>query len=207
LVRRPDAEGCGVLRGRPVVLDAVGEVAVFFPSGPGVVPAQLRALYGAFSPFREQFDAVSRVVDGGLPVPLAAAVFAPPDSVDAALLHRAAFRRTALFAYQVALFAWWRQCHALRAAAVAGEGAGGCAAGYVGGVLDLNEAVPLLVSGHGLPESGVSGAELNLRAGGFESVVRCGPGRQAFVSQAAAGHAQALHRPEACMIEESLSGE
>jgi acyl transferase domain-containing protein len=161
------------------VLDAGAELAVIFPSGPGVRPAQLRALYGAFSPFREQFDALSQVIDGSLPVPLAAAVFAPHDSVDAGLLDRAEFRRTALFAYQVALFELWRRCHALRAAAVAGEGAGGCTAGYVSGVLDLDEAVPLLVSGHGLSEPGVDVAELNLWRSGFESLVRCAPDQQA----------------------------
>ncbi|MGW7264521.1 hypothetical protein [Streptomyces sp. NPDC054842] len=105
-------------------------------------------------------------------------MFAPQDSVDAGLLHRAEFRRTALFAYQVALFTQWQQCHALPVAAVAGEGAGGCAAGYVAGVLDLAEVAPLLVSGHGLPEPGDVSAELGLRTGGFELVVRCAPAHQ-----------------------------
>ncbi|MFF3313084.1 hypothetical protein [Streptomyces sp. NPDC002952] len=161
------------------MLDAGAESAVIFPSEPGVSPVQLRDLYGAFSPFREQFDALCQVIDGSLPLPLAAAVFAPHDSVDASLLDRAEFRRTALFAYQVALFELWRQRHALSAAAVAGDGAGGCAAGYVSGVLDLDEAVPLLVSGHGLSEPGVDVAELNLWRSGFESVVRCAPEQQA----------------------------
>jgi acyl transferase domain-containing protein len=157
------------------VVDPDGDTAVLFASGPGVRPAVARTLYGACSEFRAAFDATCRVADRRLPVPLAAAVFAPQDGVDARLLHRAEFRRTALFAYQVALFRLWREWDVPRVAAVAGEGAGACAAAYVAGVLGLDEAIRLLVSGRRLHEHGATRAERALCAGGFDRVLRCAP--------------------------------
>ncbi|GHE14122.1 hypothetical protein GCM10010339_83600 [Streptomyces alanosinicus] len=151
---------------------------MLFPSGPGVRPVVARALYGAFAEFRREFDAMCRVADRRLPLPLAAVVFAPQDGVDAGLLHRPEFRRTALFAYQVALLRLWREWDVLRVAAVAGEGAGGCAAGYVAGVLGLDEAVRLLVSGHRLFEHGGTRAERLLRAGGHDRVLCCAPDQE-----------------------------
>ncbi|MGW1171030.1 acyltransferase domain-containing protein [Streptomyces sp. NPDC002550] len=157
------------------MVDADGDTAVLFTSGPGVEPAAARTLYGAFPEFRAEFDAMCRVADRRLPLPLAAVVFAPQDGVDARLLHRVEYRRTALFAYQLALFRLWRERDVPRIAAVAGEGAGACAAACAAGVLGPDEAVRLLVSGRRLHEHGSSRAERALRAGGFERVLRCAP--------------------------------
>lgn len=180
LLRRRGAALRPVLTGRPLVVDAAGDTAVLFPSGPEVRPAVARALYGGFAEFRGEFDALCRVADRRLPLPLAAVVFAPHDGVDAGLLHRAEFRRTALFAYQAGLFRLWREWDVLRVAAVAGEGAGVCTAAYVAGVLGLDEAVRLLVSGRRLPEHGRTRAERLLRAAGHDRVVRCGPDHTDF---------------------------
>lgn len=105
----------------------------------------------------------------------AAGVFAPQDGVDALLLRRAEYRRTGLFVYQVAPFRLWREWDIPRVAAVDCEGAGGCTAGYVAGVLGPDDAVRLLVPGRRLPEHGGTHAELHLRAGGLDRVARCAP--------------------------------
>ncbi|MFF3919632.1 acyltransferase domain-containing protein [Streptomyces sp. NPDC001852] len=177
------------------MVDADGDTAVLFASGPEVRPAVARTLYGACAEFRAEFDAMCRVADRRLPLPLAAVVFAPQDGVDARLLHRAEFRRTALFAYQVALFRLWREWDVPRVAAVAGEGAGACAAAYAAGVLGLDEAVRLLVSGRRLHEHGGSRAERALRAGGFGRVLRCAPDHENLDGMLMPGGVRRL-RPE-----------
>lgn len=67
LLRRNSGAGRSVLKGRPFVVDAAGDTAgdtaVLFPPGPGVTPAEARALYGACSEFRGEFDAICRVAD------------------------------------------------------------------------------------------------------------------------------------------------
>ncbi|MEU3984664.1 acyltransferase domain-containing protein [Streptomyces sp. NPDC026672] len=161
------------MSGTPVVVDGGGDMAVLFAAGRSVRTDAARALYGTFPAFRQEFDTMSRAVDQRLPLPLAAVVFAPEDGVDARLLHRAEFGRAAQFAYQVALYRLWRE-RGVPVGAVAGDGTGGLAAAYVGGVLGLEEAVRRVVSGRGAREYGADRAERALRAAGFERILWCG---------------------------------
>ncbi|MFJ3309399.1 acyltransferase domain-containing protein [Streptomyces sp. NPDC086549] len=180
--------GRSAVSGAPVVVDREGDTGLLFAAGRSVRPAMARALYGTFPVFRAEFDAMSRVVDERLPLPLAAVVFAPEDGVDARLLYRAEFGRAALFAYQVALYRLWRDW-GVRVGAVAGDGAGGLTAAYVTGVLGLDEAVRRVVAGRRPREHGDARAERALRGAGFRRVLLCGP---RYGDGAAVDHVPAL---------------
>jgi acyl transferase domain-containing protein len=156
------------------VVDADGDTAVLFAAGRTVRPGTARALYGTYPVFRGEFDALCRVADVRLPLPLAAVVFAPEGGVDAGLLHRAEFGRAALFAYQVALYRLWRDW-GVRAGAVAGDGTGGLTAAYVAGVLGAEEAVRRVMAGRRPRENGVARAERALHEAGFDRILQCGP--------------------------------
>ncbi|MFC7310277.1 acyltransferase domain-containing protein [Streptomyces monticola] len=114
-------------------------VAVHFPAWRGRSLPRVRSLYGTSPVFRAEFDTVRHVLDGHLQVPLVAAVFAPSDGVDEALLDVPSYGNAALFAYQTALFGLW-QSWGLRPARVAGDGVGAVTAAYVLGRLDLDRA-------------------------------------------------------------------
>lgn len=174
----------------PVLVVGDGDTAVLFAAGRGVRSATARALYGTFPVFRGEFDAVCRVLDAGLPLPLAAVVFAPEGGVDARLLRREEFGRAALFAYEVALYRTW-QDWGVRIGVVAGHGIGGLVAAHVAGLLDLDEAARRAVSHRRVPaRGGVRGApgERTLRAAGLR-LLWCGPGPEGPVE---VGHVPAL---------------
>ncbi|MFE5602991.1 acyltransferase domain-containing protein [Streptomyces coelicoflavus] len=205
-----------------------GETAVLFVAGRRVRPAMVRALYGAFPVFRAQFDTGRRMLDVRLPLPLAAAVFAPERGADAGLLDRTDFGRAALFAYQVALYRTW-QDWGMRIGAVAGAGSGAVAAAHVVGGLGLAKAARnILPDGQGRPGrhslhvpvpvpapvhvpaplsvAGRADAEglSALRAAGFRRVLTCGPGpREDAETAVAVGEVPALL---AAMTHLQLSG-
>ncbi|WP_159038820.1 acyltransferase domain-containing protein [Streptomyces sp. NRRL B-1140] len=180
-----------------------GETAVLFVAGRRVRPAMVRSLYGAFPVFRAQFDTGCRVLDARLPLPLAAAVFAPEHGADAGLLDRADFGRAALFAYQVALYRTW-QDWGMRIGAVAGAGSGTVAAAHVAGGLDLEKAVRNILTGRHdvhdrhvprapVPAGGDAEGLSALRAAGFRRVLACGPGpREDAETAVAVGEVPAL---------------
>ncbi|MEQ8143373.1 acyltransferase domain-containing protein [Streptomyces sp. OP7] len=198
----------------PVLVAGEGETAVLFVAGRRVRPAMVRALYGAFPVFRTQFDTGCQGLDVRLPLPLAAAVFAPEHGADAALLDRTDFGRAALFAYQVALYRTW-QDWGMRIGAVAGAGSGTVAAAHVAGRLGLEKAARHVLTGrHDRPGRRVPRAPLPgggdaqglsaLRAAGFRRVLACGPGPREDAERAvAAGGVPALL---AAMTHLQLSG-
>ncbi|MFY1675545.1 acyltransferase domain-containing protein [Streptomyces sp. WMMC905] len=198
----------------PVLVAGEGETAVLFVAGRPVRPTMVRALYGAFPVFRAQFDTGCRGLDVRLPLPLAAAVFAPEHGADAGLLDRADFGGAALFAYQVALYRTW-QDWGMRIGAVAGAGSGTVAAAHVAGGLGLEKAARKILTGRHdgtdrrvprAPASGRGDAEglSALRAAGFRRVLACGPGPRGDAETAVAvGEVPALL---AAMAHLQLSG-
>ena len=190
--------------GRAASVREAGARAVFFAAWRGLPLVHGRALYGTFPVFRAEFDTVCGELDKRLPLPLVAAVFAPYEGVDAAVLARPRFGRAALFAYEVALYRLW-QDWGVRVAAVAGEGIGEVAAAHVAGAVDLRDAVRLAAT-HPPPHTphtprppctqlppdppqpphppfpagsdrpaGAGGAR-RLWAAGFRCLLECGPG-------------------------------
>ncbi|XMA35610.1 acyltransferase domain-containing protein [Streptomyces albogriseolus] len=198
----------------PVLVAGEGETAVLFVAGRAVRPAMVRALYGAFPVFRTQFDTGCRTLDPRLPLPLAAAVFAPERGADAGLLDRTDFGRAALFAYQVALYRTW-QDWGMRIGAVAGTGSGTVAAAHVVGGLGLQKAARNIlprrpdrrdrrVPRAAAPKRGDAEGLSALRAAGFRRVLACGPGpREDTESAVAVGEVPALL---AAMTHLQLSG-
>jgi hypothetical protein len=198
----------------PVLVAGEGETAVLFVAGRRVRPAMVRALYGAFPVFRTEFDTGCRGLDVRLPLPLAAAVFAPEHGADAGLLDRTDFGRAALFAYQVALYRTW-QDWGMRIGAVAGAGSGTVAAAHVAGGLGLEKAARHVLTGrHDRPDRRVPRAPVPgrgdaeglsaLRAAGFRRVLVCGPGpREDAETAVAVGEVPALL---AAMAHLQLSG-
>ncbi|MET9819878.1 acyltransferase domain-containing protein [Streptomyces sp. NPDC006355] len=143
---RPGLLPCGTAGGGRAEARGPDDLAVFFTDWDGRSPALTRALYGTFPAFRTAFDALCGVLDDCLPIPLVAAVFAPPHGVDAQLLDDARYGRPALLGYQVALFRLW-QAHGIAAAVVTGHGVGAFAAAHVAGRLGLGEAARLALRG------------------------------------------------------------
>lgn len=151
--------------------DVRGDLAVLFPDWDGRPPTTTRTLYGSFPAFRIAFDALRDALDCCLPVPLVAAVFAPPHGVDARLLEDPRYGKPALFGYQVGLFRLW---HALGidATAVTGHGIGALAAAHVAGALGLRDAAHLTLT----QENGPCTAHTSHPAG-FGRLLRCEPVR------------------------------
>jgi dienelactone hydrolase/NAD(P)-dependent dehydrogenase (short-subunit alcohol dehydrogenase family)/acyl carrier protein len=106
-------------------------------------------MHEAFAPFRESFDATTRVLDLELSRPLHQAVIEPDN---AALLQQQTYAQPALFAFQVALF---RLCEAwgLKIGAVLGASAGELAAAHVSGALSLEDACRLIAARGRLAQS------------------------------------------------------
>jgi hypothetical protein len=174
--------------------------AVLFPDWRGRPLTLCRALYGTFPVFRAAFDTVCRALDEArpLPLPLAAVVFAPQDGVDGRLLATPQYGRSALLAYQVALYRLW-QDRGAAGAAVAGDGVGELAAGHVAGTLALRAAArgTLRPPGTAWPR-----AEHRLRSAGHTHLLECGPPGPAEDLPATVGDTRAvltalarLHRP------------
>lgn len=172
--------------------------AVLFPDWRGRPLTLCRALYGTFPVFRAVFDTVCRALDDLLPLPLAVVVFAPQDGVDQRLSTAPRYGRSALFAYQVALYRLWEE-RGVRGAAVAGDGVGELAAGHVSGTL------PLRAAAHGtVRRSGAAPAraEHRLRSAGHTHLLECGPHGPAEHDPVTVGDSTAvltaltrLHRP------------
>jgi acyl transferase domain-containing protein len=172
--------------------------AVLFPDWQGRPLTLCRALYGTFPIFRAAFDAVSRALDDLLPLPLAVVVFAPQDGVDQRLSATPQYGRSALLAYQVALYRLWEE-RGVRGAAVAGDGVGELTAGHVSGTLTLRAAAhgTLRPSGAAPPR-----AEHRLRSAGHTHLLECGPCGPAEDDPVTVGDSRAvltaltrLHRP------------
>jgi acyl transferase domain-containing protein len=170
---------------------------VLFPDWRGRPLTLCRALYGTFPVFRAAFDTVCRALDDVLPLPLAVVVFAPQDGVDTRLLAAPQYGRSALLAYQVALYRLWED-RGLRAA-VAGDGVGELAAGHVSGTLALRAAAhgTVRLSGTAPPR-----AEHRLRSAGHIRLLECGPHGPAEDIPVTVGDTRAvltaltrLHRP------------
>lgn len=172
--------------------------AVLFPDWQGRPLTLCRALYGTFPVFRAAFDDVCRALDDILPLPLAAVVFAPQDGVDTRLSAVPEYGRSALLAYQVALYRLWED-RGVRGAAVAGDGVGACTAGHVSGTLSLRAAAHGTVRPVG---TAPSRAEHRLRSAGHTHFLECGPHPLAADVTATVGDTRAvltaltrLHRP------------
>ncbi|MER5843964.1 MULTISPECIES: acyltransferase domain-containing protein [Streptomyces] len=161
--------GCADRGGKTAVR---GDLAVLFPDWDGSPPTTTRTLYATFPAFRVAFDALRDALDCCLPVPLVAAVFAPPHGVDARLLEDPRYGKPALFGYQVSLFRLW---HALGvdATAVTGHGIGELAAAHVAGTLGLRDAAHLTLTQEGGPCSAHAS-----HPAGFGRLLRCEPVRE-----------------------------
>jgi hypothetical protein len=174
--------------------------AVLFPHWQGRPLTLCRPLYGTFPVFRAAYDSVCRALDDVLPLPLAAVVFAPQDGVDTPLLATPRYGRSALLAYQVALYRLW-QDRGAAGAAVAGDGVGELAAGHVLGTLSLRAAARTAA---GPPATAPLQAEHRLRAAGHTHLLECGPHPCAQDVPVTVGDTRAalraltrLHRPTA----------
>jgi acyl transferase domain-containing protein len=169
------AADAGRAEGRtPVLSLGKGRAAVLFTAGRCARPAVVRALYGTFPTYRREFDAVCRALDAGLPVPLAVAVFAPEQGVDARLLERADFGRAVLLAHQAALYRTW-QAWGVPVGAVAGDGPGSVTAAYAAGLLDVQEAAHRMLAESPVPAVGAARGLRALRDAGYELLLSCGP--------------------------------
>jgi epothilone polyketide synthase D len=125
------------------------EVAVVFSGCANGLAGVCRVMHEAFPPFRESFDATTRVLDLELSRSLHQTVI-EPDNV--ALLQQQTYAQPALFAFQVALF---RLCEAwgLKVGAVLGASAGELAAAHVSGALSLEDACRLIAARGRLAQS------------------------------------------------------
>ena len=120
-----------------------GKIGFLFPGQGSQWLGMGRELLAASAFFAERFEAVCSQLDAHLDRPLREVLFAPSDSLQAALLQQTMYAQPALFAIEVALF------HLLQAAGarpdfVLGHSVGALAAVHCAGAMSIEDASRLV---------------------------------------------------------------
>ena len=118
------------------------EVALLFSGEGSQYVGMGRQLYATEPAFRQAIDACNLLLGPSLPQPLLAALYPTPGQ--ASRLHESAFAEPAVFAVSYALAQLWRSW-GVEPAWVVGHGVGEYAAACVAGVLNLEDALHLVV--------------------------------------------------------------